>query len=331
MPAASSSPSLVLDAVDALDLPAKPLGVVESITLLQALSGVPDPRKARGRRHSLQSILFLAVGAVLAGARSYAAIAQWSQRATGPVMVCRASPHATTFGRVLAAVDAAALQQTLTGWVLDRCQARRRAALADVRARRDGRVVVAFDGKTRRGARDGTGGQAKLVGVFDHAFGLVLTQAEVAAGDELAAFVPALNALPDLRNVLITADALHCQRTHADYLHAAAPTTCSPSKATNPPSAPRWPGCPGRRRRDSGTDTSDTAGPSPARSRSSTWTQRRRPGCFPTGHEPSRSSDGGAARAGGNRPSRRSTRSPLWTTATPARDCWPAGSAGTGR
>jgi predicted transposase YbfD/YdcC len=25
--------------------------------------------------------------------------------------------------------------------------------------------------------------------------------------------------LPDLRNVLITADALHCQRTHADYLH----------------------------------------------------------------------------------------------------------------
>jgi hypothetical protein len=79
-------------------------------------------------------------------------------------MVCRASPHATTFGRVLAAVDAAALQQTLTGWVLDRCQARRGSALADVRPRRDGRVVVAFDGKTLRGARDGTGGQAKLVG-----------------------------------------------------------------------------------------------------------------------------------------------------------------------
>jgi predicted transposase YbfD/YdcC len=219
VPAASSSPFPVLDAVEALDLPAKPLGVVESITLLQALSAVPDPRKARGRRHSLQSILFLAVGAVLAGARSYAAIAQWSQRAAGPVMVCPASPHATTFGRVLAAVDAAELQQTLTGWVLDRCQARRRSALADVRPRRDGRVVVAFDGKTLRGARDGTGGQAKMVGVFDHAFGLVLTQAEVTAGDELAAFVPALDTLPDLRNVLITADALHCQRTHADYLH----------------------------------------------------------------------------------------------------------------
>lgn len=60
---------------------------------------------------------FLAVGAVLAGARSYAdtAIAQWSQTAAGPVIVCRASPHATTFGRVLGAVDAAALQRTLTG------------------------------------------------------------------------------------------------------------------------------------------------------------------------------------------------------------------------
>ena len=107
-----------------------------------------------------------------------------------PVMVRRASPHATTFGRVLAAVDAAALQQTLTGWVLDRCQARRRSALADMRPRLNGRVVVAFDGKALRGARDGSGGQVKVVGVFDHAFGLVLTQAEGAAGGELAAFVP---------------------------------------------------------------------------------------------------------------------------------------------
>jgi hypothetical protein len=51
-------------------------------------------------------------------------------------MVCRASPHATTFGRGLAAVDVAVLQRTLTGWVLDRCQARRRSALADMQPRR---------------------------------------------------------------------------------------------------------------------------------------------------------------------------------------------------
>jgi len=38
-------------------------------------------------------------------------------------------------------------------------------------------------------------------------------------GDELAAFVPVLDTIADLNDVLITADALHCQRAHADYLH----------------------------------------------------------------------------------------------------------------
>jgi predicted transposase YbfD/YdcC len=196
--------------------------VVESITLLQALSAVPDPRRPRGRRHSLASILFLATGAVMAGARSYAAIAQWAHHADAPVAVCRASPHAATFARVLAAVEVTVLQQALTGWVL----ARRAAAHAPVGARGDvgppvaeDRTVLAFDGKNLRGAGTGTGGQAKLAAVFDHAHGLVLAQAEVADGAEPAAFIPALEILPDLRGVLITADALHCQRAHATYLH----------------------------------------------------------------------------------------------------------------
>jgi hypothetical protein len=47
----------------------------------------------------------------------------------------------------------------------------------------------------------------------------VLSQRQVADGDELAAFAPVLDTLPDLRDAMITADALHCQRAHADYLH----------------------------------------------------------------------------------------------------------------
>jgi predicted transposase YbfD/YdcC len=222
VPASSSSPPLVLDAVCVVGLPSKPLGVVESVTLLQALSAVPDPRRPRGRRPSLQSILFLAMGAVLAGARSYAAIAQWAHHADAPVGLCRSSPHAATFARVLAAVEVTCLQQALTGWVL----ARRAAAHAPVGARGDvgppvaeDRTVLAFDGKNLRGAGTGTGGQAKLAAVFDHAPGLVLAQAGVVGGDELAAFIPALEILPDLRGVMVTADALHCQRAHADYLH----------------------------------------------------------------------------------------------------------------
>jgi DDE_Tnp_1-associated len=41
------------------------------------LASVPDPRARRGVRHSVGSLLTLAAAAVLAGARSFAAIGEW--------------------------------------------------------------------------------------------------------------------------------------------------------------------------------------------------------------------------------------------------------------
>src|SRR4051812_50088371 len=69
---------MLVATITGADAPAEPLSVAQSIRLLQALSAVPDPRRRRGRRYSLQSILLIAVSAVLAGARSYAAIGDWA-------------------------------------------------------------------------------------------------------------------------------------------------------------------------------------------------------------------------------------------------------------
>src|SRR4029453_11376495 len=52
--------------------------------LLTYLAAVPDPRAVRGRRHPLVAILAMAAAAVLAGARSIAAIAEWAAHARGP-------------------------------------------------------------------------------------------------------------------------------------------------------------------------------------------------------------------------------------------------------
>ncbi|PWW25186.1 DDE family transposase [Geodermatophilus normandii] len=79
--------------------------------------------------------------------------------------------------------------------------------------------MSAVDGKILCGVRDGPGGQAKLIAVFNHAKGLAPAQVEVSGGDELAAFTAVLDILPDLRDLVVTADALHCQRAHANYLH----------------------------------------------------------------------------------------------------------------
>jgi predicted transposase YbfD/YdcC len=214
MPAPASSLSTLLSVAEAVP---EPLPAAESIRLIQALTAIPDPRRRRGRRHGLQSVLLLALQAVMAGAASWVGIAQWAAIAPQALGVCGPPPSAATFRRVLAAVDITAVEAALTTWVTGR-QARARHQPPAGTTAAETRTVLAVDGKTLRGSKDAEGQQTKLVCVYDHAHRLVLTQAAVTGGDELAALTTALISLPDLAGVLVTADALHCQRTHADFL-----------------------------------------------------------------------------------------------------------------
>lgn len=75
MPASASSLIQVADQIRRVLDPGSddlPLGV------WQVLDTLPDPRWRRGRRHSLATVLALALGAVLAGATSLAAIGDWA-------------------------------------------------------------------------------------------------------------------------------------------------------------------------------------------------------------------------------------------------------------
>src|SRR3954465_7264504 len=114
MPASASSLSALLPASAVVR---GPLPAADSIRLVQALKTVPDPRSRRGRRHGLQSVLLLALEAVMAGASSWVAIAQWAAIAPQTLGVAGASPSAATFRRVLAAVDITAVEAALTTWV----------------------------------------------------------------------------------------------------------------------------------------------------------------------------------------------------------------------
>ena len=49
------------------------------LALLDVLAQIPDPRDRRGVRHPLSAILSLAVLAMLTGAKSYSAIAQFGR------------------------------------------------------------------------------------------------------------------------------------------------------------------------------------------------------------------------------------------------------------
>ncbi len=76
MPASSSS--LIQPALAHLAAVAEANSLSES-ALLAALAEVPDPR-GRGGRHSITTVLAMAVCAVLAGARSFTAISEWAVR-----------------------------------------------------------------------------------------------------------------------------------------------------------------------------------------------------------------------------------------------------------
>ncbi len=80
MPACSSSP--IAAAAQRLAPPAV-LAPDQCRDLLGYLAQITDPRHRRGRRHPLVGVLGVAVCAVLAGARSLAAIGEWANDAPG--------------------------------------------------------------------------------------------------------------------------------------------------------------------------------------------------------------------------------------------------------
>jgi predicted transposase YbfD/YdcC len=196
----------------------------ETPQLLAYLATVTDPRTRAGRRHPLVAILVLAAAAVLAGARSIAAIAEWAADAPQPVRAALgtrrdpltgrwvwAVPTETTIRRTLARVDPEALAAAIGAWLADRDRPGQPG---------QHRRAVAVDGKTLRGARasGAQGRQVHLLAAMDHATRTVLAQCQVdGAPGEVPGFRPLLAGL-DLAGVVVTADALHTHPDAAEFL-----------------------------------------------------------------------------------------------------------------
>lgn len=180
--------------------------------LLAVLAAVPDPRDPRGVRYPLASVLSVAVCAVLAGAVTFAAIADWVRdldaSAWARLGFADRIPVASTVWRLLVRVDAEVLSAVLAGWL----GARNTPPAAGRRWRR----VIAVDGKVLRGSRLPNGSQVHLLSAYDTGTGVVLAQVQIVAeSNEIPAFTPLLDRvqaqLGSLTGVIIVADALHAQ------------------------------------------------------------------------------------------------------------------------
>jgi hypothetical protein len=187
--------------------------------LFALLRGVADPRHRRGVRHPMEVVLAIAVCAMLSGAQSLAAIAQWAADLSREQLRQLGSrrprgPSEPTLRRVLRQLDAATLDQQLGQWVAHHTRALQGAGLA-------------IDGKTLRGSGAGTTKPVHLVSAVLHEAGVVLAQHRVPEKtNEITSVTPLFAALP-ITGAVVTGDAMFTQKDiathivedkHADYL-----------------------------------------------------------------------------------------------------------------
>lgn len=177
-------------------------------TLLDALALVPDPRSRHGRRHPLVAVLGLTVVALLAGCRSFDAIAQFGRDRGLPLAAAlgfrRAkTPNKSALGKIFRRLDVAALEAALRAWL------EARGATAG---------HLALDGKTLAGSRAGAVPGRHLLAAFATASAAAVGQLEVArTTNEHKAALRLLGVLP-LAGRVVTADAMFTHRDVADTI-----------------------------------------------------------------------------------------------------------------
>lgn len=189
--------------------------------VLAALCELKDPRKKRGVRHRFAHLMVIMVCSVVAGATTLVEMAEWAADTARDQLaaVDIGAPHATTLARVLQRLDADALDRLAGSWAQSKAPV----------------TAIAIDGKEVRGAKNGGGTRVHLLAGIDHTTGAVLVQANVSEKhNEITYFKPLLEGVKDLKDVVVSADALHTQREHADYLHARAAHYVLTVKANQP-------------------------------------------------------------------------------------------------
>ncbi|MER7901163.1 ISAs1 family transposase [Streptomyces sp. NPDC096046] len=133
----------------------------------------------------------------------------WNRSVRTPIRSCPCGccpPRARSAG-CWPRVDGDALDRAVGRWLADRLP------------KATGLRGLAVDGKSLRGAARANGRKIHLLAALEHATGLVLAQMDVGEKtNEITCFQPLLDALADLAGVVVTSDAMHTQREHADYL-----------------------------------------------------------------------------------------------------------------
>jgi len=180
------------------------------MTLMEAFAQVKDHRRGPAVRYDLKEMIVMTICAVLCGCDDWVDVADWCEEEEGWLktflVLAKGTPSHDTFGEVFRILDAKMFENCFRQWI---------ASLVGV-----AKGVVAFDGKTVRGSKDGPNTALHMVSAYATELGVSLGQEGSAGkGNELAAIKALLDTLV-LKGCIVTLDALGCQTEVAEKIVA---------------------------------------------------------------------------------------------------------------
>jgi predicted transposase YbfD/YdcC len=174
---------------------------------------LPDPREAGLIEHKLLAIITIAICAVICGADSWVEIEEFGKARfdwlQGFLELPNGIPSHDTFGRVFVRLSAVAFQRCFARWI--------QAVFTVTQGQ-----VIAIDGKTLRRSYDRSSDKAAIhmVSAWASANRLVLGQVKTDDKSNEITAIPELLKLLDVKDCIVTSDAMGCQRAIAAQIIA---------------------------------------------------------------------------------------------------------------
>ena len=177
---------------------------------LDVFGQLDDPRIERKKLHPMPEILLLTLCAVICGAESWDDIETFGQAKVEFLRrylpYTHGIPSDDTLRRFFRAIDPDQFQRLFIEWIRTWLN----PEVAD--------KVVAIDGKTLRGSRNGEQMPIHLVSAFASEAGIVLGQVKTHEKSNEITAIPELLEWLDVRGAIVTIDAMGCQKAIAEKI-----------------------------------------------------------------------------------------------------------------
>ena len=184
----------------------------EEMDFLDVFGQLDDPRIDRKKLHPMPEILLLTLCAVICGAESWDDIETFGEAKVEflrkYLLYEHGIPSDDTLRRFFRAIDPKQFQRLFIEWIRTWLN----PEVAD--------KIVAIDGKTLRGSRDGEQLPIHLVSAFASEAGIVLGQIKTQEKSNEITAIPELLEWLDVRSAIVTIDAMGCQNAKPEMVKA---------------------------------------------------------------------------------------------------------------